>query len=282
MDYRTGKVAKQILELQKEDGTWGEVFHSFAIPNNKSQLTTEQALRRLKNLGFTINDAPIRKIVDCMVSCMRGERKIDSYWEKTLDWDLYTKLMLSAWIRIYEPNNPVALEFAGKWVNIIEKAFEDGMFDSDAYRNAYRQEFYQGKAGKKEIGFQTFYQMNLLQGLLSKKTESCFLDYVIKNDAGIYYVYHKPISELPAVFASVETSRYLAAIDILSGYEAAKDKLRFVVDWIEENKDESGQWDLGPKVRDNVYFPLSDSWRTAECRRADCTYKILSILQKLK
>lgn len=118
-------------------------------------------------------------------------------------------------------------------------------------------------------------------GLLSKNTASCLLDYVIQNDSGIYYIYNKPIRELPTIFASIETSRYLAAIDILAGYEVAKDKLEFVVEWIEENKDENGQWDLGPKVKDNIYFPLSDSWRTAEYRKADCTDKITSILQKL-
>lgn len=281
MDYRNGKIAQLILELQNEDGTWGDVFHSFAIPNNKTRLTTEQALRRLKILGFTMNDAPIRRAVNCMVSCMRGERKIDNYWEKTLDWDLYTKLMLSTWIRIYDPNNPVALEFAGKWANIIEKAFENGMYDDKAYRNAYQWELYQGREGKKEIGFMNFYQINLLQGLLSERTENCLLDYILQSDSGIYYVYNKPIRHLPAIFASMETSRYLAAIDILSGYEAAKEKLVFVTEWLEKNKDENGQWDLGSKVRDNIYFPLSDSWRAAENRKEDCTYKISMILQKL-
>ncbi len=45
---------------------------------------------------------------------------------------------------------------------------------------------------------------------------------------------------------------------------------------------EDGQWDLGPKAKDNVYFPLSDSWRTAEARKADCTAKISAILKKLR
>lgn len=87
MDYKNGKIAQQIIALQHED-------------------------------------EPIRKAVDCMVSCLRGERKIDNYWEKGRDWDLFTKLMLSTWVRIFEPENKVALEFAKHWVNIFEKAFE--------------------------------------------------------------------------------------------------------------------------------------------------------------
>ena len=79
MDYKHGKIAESILALQNEDGTWGNMFHSLAVPNNKTPLTTEQALRRLKGLGFTLEDEPIRKAVDCMVSCLRGERRIDDY-----------------------------------------------------------------------------------------------------------------------------------------------------------------------------------------------------------
>ena len=79
MAHKTGKIAEQIIALQNDDGTWGNAFHSLSVPNTKKPLTTEQALRRLKLLGFTINDEPIRKAVDCMVSCLNGKRKIDNY-----------------------------------------------------------------------------------------------------------------------------------------------------------------------------------------------------------
>lgn len=264
MDYKNGKIAQQIIALQHEDGTWGNEFHSLAMPNKRTPLTTEQALRRLKNLGFTIEDEPIRKAVDCMVSCLRGERKIDNYWEKGRDWDLFTKLMLSTWVRIFEPENEVALELAKQWVNIFEEAF------------------HQNPQCPREIDVVSFYEINLLKGLLSKETESRMLDYVINHEKGIYYIYDKPISVLPKDFQSIAASRYLAVIDILAGYESAKEKLGFLVEWLESNRDEDGQWDLGPKAKDNVYFPLSDSWRTAESRNADCTAKISAILKKLR
>jgi len=266
MDYKNGKIAQQIIALQNEDGTWGNEFHSLSIPNNKKPLTTEQALRRLKLLGFTIEDEPIRKAVDCMTACLNGERKIDNYREKSRDWDLFTKLMLSTWVRIFEPDNKTAMECAKHWVTMIEDEFANGKYDTDA----------------EEVGFVTFYEMNLLQGLLQEETENRMLDYVINHEKGIYYIYGKRMSELPKEFQSIETSRYLEAIDILAGYKLAKEKLDFVVKWLEENKDENGQWDLGPKAKDNLYFPLSDSWRTAEYRKKDCTGKIKSILKKLE
>lgn len=282
MNHKNGQIAQHIIELQKEDGTWGNEFHSLAMPNNKTPLTTEQALRRLQLLGFTIKDSPIRKAVDCMTSCLRGERKIDNYWEKTQDWNLFTKLMLSTWIKIFEPDNALALTFAKQWATIIEKTFADGAYNHETYQKAYQEEFYQKTKGPQELDFVSFYPINLLQGLLSEETESRMLDYILNYDNGIYYIYGKTISEVPKVFASIETSRYLAAIDILLGYRTAKEKLGFVIKWLEENQDTNGQWDLGAKVKDNLYFPLSDSWRNTTYRQADCTEKISLILKKLK
>ena len=281
MNHKDGKFAKNVIELQNDDGTWGNVFHSLSLPNKRYPLTTEQALRRLKVLGFTINDTPIQKAVDCMTSCLKGERKIDNYWEKTHNWELFTQLMLSTWVQIFEPDNELALKFSKRWSNIIDKAFESGTYNDDVYLDAYICEFSSKPKGARELDFSDFYHIHLLQGVLSDKTESHFLDYIIAKAEGIFYVYNKPLDKLPIVFASKETSWYLSAIEILSGYKLAKEKLGFVVEWLENNKDENSQWDLGTKANDNVYFPLSDSWKKAEGRKSDCTDRITYILQKL-
>lgn len=282
MDYKNSKSAQKIIELQNDDGTWGQLFHSLALPDKRYPLTTEQALRRLRVLGFTIQDVPIQKAVDCMTSCLLGERKIDDYWEKTHDWELFTKLMLSTWIRVFEPDNEPALKFAKRWSNVIEKAFVSGTYNHDAYLDAYMCEFSSKPQGGREHDFSDFYHIQLLQGVLSKETENRMLDYIITRENGIYYIYDKPLNKLPNVFVSIETSRYLAAIEILAGYRLAKDKLGFVVEWLEANRDENGQWDLGAKARDNVYLPLSDSWRKPEYRKVDCTERITTILQEIK
>lgn len=281
-NHITGKHAQEILAMQHPDGTWGDMFHSFAQPNGKNPLTTEQALRRLIVLGLTMEDEPIRRIVDCMVSCLKGEREIDNYQEKGYDWELFSRMMLSAWVRIFEPDNEVAMEHAKQWGKIIVSAFEDGAFSQEMYSKAFAQEFSKNQAPIKEIGFTIFYPMNLLQGVLDEKTERNMLDYVLTNPNGIYYIYAKPLNQLPALFASKETSCYLAAVEILAGYKTAKEKLAFVVDWLEVNREENGQWDLGVKAKDNIYFPLSDSWRKAEDRRADCTERIEKLLKRLK
>ncbi len=58
--YKNSKWSKEIISLQKEEGLWG-YFYTLSEPK-KYPITTEQALRRLQILGYTIEDECIRKI----------------------------------------------------------------------------------------------------------------------------------------------------------------------------------------------------------------------------
>ncbi len=281
MDLKNGKWSKGIIDLQHDDGTWGLLFHSLAYPISKRPLTTEQALRRLQILDFDIHDAPIRKTVDYMISCLRGERKMDDYWEKTHNWELFTQLMLSAWVKIFEPNNELALAFARRWAEVIEEAFAKGRYNHDDYIQAYIAQFASKPRGAREIDFVDFYHISLLQGVLRPETESSLLDYIITKPNGMYYVYGKSLDKLPEVFTSKEASHYLTALEILAAYNSAAEKLGFAVDWVYANQDIHGQWDFGAQANDGIYFPLSDSWTKVEVRKADCTRRVTAFLQRL-
>jgi len=41
------------------------------------------------------------------------------------------------------------------------------------------------------------------------------------------------------------------------------------------------EWDLGKISKDNILFPLSDSWKKDEDRIKDCTFTINKIMEKL-
>ena len=118
-----------------------------------------------------------------------------------------------------------------------------------------------------------FYHAALLPGVLSPRTEDLFLDYYLSKPDGMYYIYDKPLNQLPETFASRKSSCYIAAIEVLSRYDLAKEKLTFVMDWINANRNENGQWDFGEKEKNGVYFPLSDRWDKTT-RIADSTYRI--------
>jgi ribosomal-protein-alanine N-acetyltransferase len=95
--YKNSKWSKEIIALQNEDGLWG-YFHTLSDPS-KNPITTEQALRRLQILGYTIDDACIQKTVQYMHDCLIGKKDMPDRREKTHDWDIFTQLMLSTWIR---------------------------------------------------------------------------------------------------------------------------------------------------------------------------------------
>jgi hypothetical protein len=215
-----------------------------------------------------------------MVACLRGERMIDDYSEKKHDWQLFTKMMLSAWVKLFDPGNDQALIFARQWAYVAERSFAGGVFDRDSHAEAFMEQF--GRPPRPQSGFEMgygyLYDAYLLQGILSPETERHYLDFCLSRPDGIYYVGSGRLDKLPPTFASRQTSLYLAGLEALAGYGQAYDRLGFAAVWLNANKNTDGTWDLGLKANDGIYFPLSDSWRKSKDRLADCTERVTKLL----
>ena len=278
-DHRHSKWAAEILAAQQEDGTWGGAFHSMSQPGGKP-LTTEQSLRRLHTLGFTIADASIRRCVATLAACLRGERKIDAYWEKGLDWAMFEPLMLAAWIRRFDPAQPDALAFARRWAKVAEAAFAGGTLDESAWNAAYEAAFHRKARHPNPLGLWAFYHGMLLPNVLTPATERAFVRHILRS--GMYYIYPATLIHPPAELASKQASYWLAALEVLAEYPCAREELAFAAAWLHLSADAEGQWDFGPKASDKLYFPLSDSWRSAAIRKVDCTARVLRFLDKIK
>ena len=270
--HKDGKWAKSIIALQDEDGKWGW-FHSLSQFYN-SPITTEQALRRLERLGYTIEDECIQKALSYMDDCLIEKRTIPDRREKLHDWDIFTSMILAAWIRRFTLDNPNANKVAERWADIISHAFADGIYNHEKYVAAYCDIFGIKPRGSRFIDFVNFYTISMLRNCLDEQTEIALVDYVLNKEDGIYYIYDRKLSDLPGCFESKEASRYLGAIELLSEYKFAIGKLQFVAEWLIDNKNERGRWDMGKAVNDKVYFPLSDDWRKKEFRETDCTERI--------
>ncbi|MCH5349068.1 MAG: hypothetical protein J1E40_07080 [Oscillospiraceae bacterium] len=276
--HKNGKWAKQIISLQDEEGKWG-YFHSMSKFSD-SPITTEQALRRLERLGYTIEDECIQKAVRYMNDCLTGKNNIPDGREKIHDWDVFTSLILSAWIRRFTGDNPDANRVAKQWGDVVSAAFAGGTYNHDEYVTAYRDIIKPN--GGRLVNFLNFYPISIVSDLLDEKTEFAAIDYILSGDNGIYYIYDGKISVPPKIFESRESSRYLAAVELLTGYKQSGHKLNFVIDWLNDNRNENGKWDMGKSVNDKMYFPLSDDWRKKETREADCTERITGLIKKLQ
>lgn len=277
--HKNGKWAKRIMALQESDGKWG-CFHTLSQFYG-APITTEQALRRLERLGYTIEDECIQKAVNYMTECLTGKKRIPDPREKIHDWDIFTSLMLSTWIRRFTSNNPYANQVANQWTAIITSAFSGGTYDHQKYTSAYREILGLKPNGGKLIDFVNFYPISLLRDCLDPQTERAVVDYVIHKNDGIYYIYEDCISILPQSFQSKRASRYLAAIELLSAYPHSREYLHFVANWLNNHRNEDGKWDMGKSVNDKLYFPLSDDWRKHKTRESDCTERIGQLLMTL-
>ena len=277
--HRDSRWALELLALQDEQGKWGS-FHSLSR-TSRSPVTTEQALRRLQRAGYTMTDPCIQRAVAYMEHCLSGEETLPDRPEKTPDWDVFVSLMLAAWIVRFTPNSPAANRIADQWTRIITRSFARGAYCAAEYAFAYRETFGLLPCGGRMKDFVNFYPLALLHGRLDQQTGAALVEYVLAKEDGVYYVYDRPLSLLPACFASREASQYLGAIELLTGYPSAGEKLRFVADWILSNRNAAGRWDMGSGARDGVYFPLSSNWRRRDAREADCTYRMQALLRAL-
>lgn len=280
-DYKETKWANQIMNLQKEDGSWGD-FHSLAATKVKGTITTERAIKRLLILGFDKEDEVIKRALSYMNDCLAGKNEITDRREKGLDWDIFTDLMLAVWIRRFTEENILANRIAAIWKKAADAAFTTGQYDASAYYNTF------GKTPKQRQGrlpgLDTYYPIILLAGEIGKETEKAYYDYILYSETGYYYGFTGAMTRLPKEFCSKEASRYLGAVELYCehGNPYCNDKLKFVIEWLKEHQNENGKWDMGTAVQDGLYFPLSDSWRTVKLRERDCTYRIERIISLLE
>ena len=275
--YKEGKWANQILELQDNEGKWG-CFHSLSQFYD-APMTTEQALRRLEILGYTMKDACIQNAVSYMEDCLYGRKTIPDRREKASDWDVFSRLILATWVRRFSNECYIANQVAEQWAEVITSAFSLGYYDESCYQASYRHVL-SPQYGRIN-GFAMFYPVSLLRGCLDEQTERLMVSYLLNCNEGIYYIYDRKLMCVPAYFESRKASRYLGAVELLADYPTARNQLWFVADWLISHRNSNGRWDMGKSVNDKVYFPLSDNWRRRDVREFDCTVRIERLLHKI-
>ena len=285
-DYKRGKWATRIIGLQRDDGSWGH-FHTLAMPTSGKAIATEQAINRLRRLGFAKDDEPIEKVLAYMHNCLADISRMPEPREKRMDGDIFIELMLAAWIRKFTDDDALANHVAAKWKMIVAAAFQSGEYDQDIYIDTLyevlKPKYGTVKRHKELLRIDYYYPIALLPGEIDERFESAFFDYTMGSQTGFYYGFAGSVLQPPDDFCSKAASLYLSAIELYCDYpnRYCKEKLQPVVNWLNANRNENGRWDMGAGVKDGTCFPLSDSWRTAEARENDCTYRIEKIIASL-
>jgi len=278
--HQSTKWAKEIIALQQPDGLWGS-FHTLSVPVNGSY-TTEQALRRLELLGFTIEHDCIARTVSYMHDCLTGKRTMPDRREVTHDWDIFTDLMLATWIRRFTSADGAANRIAGLWAGIISGALIGGGYSQKAYLAAYEKAFHQPARGGRLVDPVNFYIVSLVTNTLDSHAERRWVEHILDHEQGIYYFgYKDKLSAPPASFEDRQTVKFIRSAMLLAEYRSQRSQLAFIADWLTANR-RNGEWDLGANAKDGILFPLSDSWKDKRTRTADCTSVLAQLLSEIK
>ena len=128
-----------------------------------------------------------------MSDCLSGKNTTPDRREKIHDWDVFTALILSTWIRRFTSDNTAANMTAEQWAAVVTAAFEKGTFDRKAYETAYRDIL--RPSGGRLLNPANFYPVSLLNGCLNIEAEEAFVEWLITQEDGIYYIYTVTLSK---------------------------------------------------------------------------------------
>ncbi len=247
---------EKLKELQKPNGGY-ERFHSMS---KTSPITTEHALRKCMYSGMTKEDVFLKLLINYVTSLLHEKEPFPDRVEKVIDWTVFTRLMYSAWLKIFEVDDHKAREVIIQWQQVVEHASNSGLFDMNQYNFEYNQVFGKPKKSERYINPANFYVVNLLHNELSIKANEAFFNYIMDN--GIYYVYNCNLWKLPSSFDSNTTINYLMAIKMASRYCNCKDKLLFVKEWIMKHRSDDSFWYTKNIKQDGYIF--DGNWRRKE------------------
>ena len=76
-----------------------------------------------------------------MSDCLKGRETNAGQAGKMHNWDIFTELMLAVWIRKFTLADRSANRVAGKWADIITRAFSSGSFSHEDCALAYMEIF---------------------------------------------------------------------------------------------------------------------------------------------
>jgi hypothetical protein len=147
------------------------IFSFFVKSNDRTTNDNGTGVKKTGNIGFTIDDKPIKRAVKYMNDCLIGKNRIPDREEKVHNWNVFTSLILSTWIRIFTKDKEAANKIIEKWCEIINNSFVNNNYDHDIYVNNYENIFrikMNPKAGRL-IDCVNFYPVSLLTNVLDKK-----------------------------------------------------------------------------------------------------------------
>ena len=278
------KLISDLISRQQADGSFGR-FNMIAGLDTPNGGINETALIRALSLGLDSSHPVLSNLrlffERTLVDLVQQAKQLNN----RQSMPVARSLILAACLRQLDSQQPEVLELVSRWRYIIESSLDGDEFQTAVFRDRCEEVFgpdYQFWPEQwPELGFSN-YMLLLLRDQFPFAVEQGMIRYLINKTRGIYPVSNRSLQYFPLEFASREGVRFITSLEILSQYTSAAVYLRNAVDWLWEQLDSSGYWDLGSEAKDNRHLPLSSSWRSRHNRQLDCTVRILRLLSKLQ
>jgi hypothetical protein len=267
----------QLLEQKQwEDGSWGRL-HSQDTQAKQKIATTEYGVDKAIGLGLDADHPILSKAFRYLAGILETGACRDRP-ENNDRWPTGVRLFIASAISKIHPNSPVIDGVWEHWAEITRRAFASGIYNHEAERLAHRE-----LTGiKSKLGYLTLnskYHVTLLGSraeLLDRGLEEAYVNW-IWNEMGYIGYLSVSLNLLPDQLQKRHLGYWVHAIELLSAFKCWRKYAADAIDWLWQNRNSEGFWDLG-QVGD-TFFRLSKSWRTPN-RQHDWSTRILALLRR--
>ena len=277
---------------QQADGSWGhfqrrsserDEFDTVVAGQSVRQAvrTTDAALLRAACLGMDRQHPVIQRALVYLENLLVGSVGEQDGREPDTGNVAKRDLLIAARIRVFDEENQLAQPIADRWVQLLTDTFVGGTYQELRYLESFESLFGQPAVRDENLPFSGPVLM-LVRGLLPYPIEEAYTRHLMEEVRGITGVHHRALHHLPLDFPTLESMRFLAAVELLAAYPSAEPFLEEAKTWLWEQMSPSGRWDLGQVSRDGICLPLSPNWRKPFDREVDSTVRMLLLLQNMQ
>lgn len=266
---------EKLRKTQQEDGSFGP-FHSMST---NGLMTTEKALRRMYSLSFKRDSDILDKSIEYLRNLLHNKIVMPDRVEKVIPWAVFSELMFSAWLTLFNSLDEKVYDNRYKWNRVISLSNINGKFSYDVYKKEFQKMFGKLESRQRVIDPTCFYCVVLLVDCLNGDSQKAYFDYIMSQ--GIYYIYNKPLTCLPKNFDSKEAIQFLEAIKLASKYCVDDEDLKYVRKWLLDQRVSENSWSMINLKSDGIIFPKSKSWRKRTDKENDINRYLMDVLQCL-
>ncbi len=273
---------QELSAAQQPDGTWGR-FHTQDTAVKGSFPTSEFAIQRALALGLDRHSPILKKAAGFIQAHLQGHTTWSDPPEKhdhPLIFPHNIRSVSAAMLALIDNDHPALEPLWRYWAAVVEGAFAGGSYNREAELACHQR--LAGIPSRRYTPCHVLYPLVILSATrqrLPPELEHRLLEFVMHKADGVYYVYERSLAEFPRLEQRGFES-WFHAQELVSRFACWKEWAPAALNWLWQQRDAQGLWDIPSASGRSFAFPLSESWRRAANRRIDWSVNILRLARR--